>query len=320
MNAPRLDGKGWAFLFSLALLWSISFVFIKVAAEKVPVLTLVLVRVGLAALVLHAVILLTGRIYPARRAVYGRFAVMGLMNNVLPFALIVFATARIGAGAASILNATAPIFTLIVAHLITVDEKITPRKIVGILLGVAGVVAMAGPQAAAGLTGDLAAVAAMLVACFFYGISAIYGRGFGGIDATVSAACQLTASAILLLPMSLVFERPWEIAAPGGAAIASVLALAILSTAIAYVIYYALIQRAGATNTILVTLLIPAGGVFFAWMILGEALTLDEIAGMLLIGLGLVVIDGRVLRYLAQGRRSAGDQPAPQPSAIRREP
>jgi drug/metabolite transporter (DMT)-like permease len=179
---------------------------------------------------------------------------------------------------------------------------------------------MAGPQAAAGLTGDLIAVAAMLVACFFYGISAIYGRGFGGIDATVSAACQLTASTVLLVPVSLLLDRPWEIATPGGAAIVSILALAILSTAIAYVIYYALIQRAGATNTILVTLLIPAGGVFFAWIILGEGLTLDELAGMLLIGLGLVVIDGRAFGYLMQGRGSAGDEPAPQRSAIRREP
>jgi drug/metabolite transporter (DMT)-like permease len=308
-QTPRLDGRGWALLVALALLWSISFVFIKIAAAEIPVLTLVLFRVGLAALALHIVVVVSGRSYPTRAATLGRFAVMGLINNILPFALIVYATARIGAGGASILNATAPIFTLVVAHLVTVDEKITRGKGAGILLGVAGVVAMAGPQAAAGLTGDLLAVAAMLVACFFYGISAIYGRGFGGIDATVSATCQLTASTIVLLPAALLFERPWEMPAPSAVTLAAVAGLALLSTAVAYVLYYALIQRAGATNTILVTLLIPVGGVFCAWALLGEMLTVAEAVGMLLIGLGLVVIDGRML-----GRRPAS------PSLARREP
>jgi drug/metabolite transporter (DMT)-like permease len=299
LSAPRLDGRGWALLLALSVLWSVSFVFIKVAAGEIPVLTLVAVRVGLAALALHCVIVATGRRYPARASVYGRFAAMGFMNNVLPFALIVYATTQIGAGAASILNATAPIFTLLVAHIVTADEKITPAKILGILLGFGGVAAMAGPQAAAGLTGDVVAAAAMLVACFFYGISAIYGRGFSGIDATVSAACQLSASTVLLLPVALIAERPWTIPAPSATAIAAVVALALLSTAVAYVIYYALIKRAGATNTILVTLLIPVGGVFFAWAMLGEALTLAEAAGMLLIGGGLLVIDGRLVARLA---------------------
>jgi drug/metabolite transporter (DMT)-like permease len=298
-QAPRLDGHGWALLLALAVLWSVSFVFIKVAAADVPVLTLVLTRVGLAALALHAVILASGRSYPSRASIFGRYAAMGLMNNIVPFALIVYATTEIGAGAASILNATAPIFTLLVAHFVTADEKVTPAKLLGVLLGIGGVAAIAGPQAMAGLTGDLLAVAAMLVACFFYGISAIYGRGFSGIDPTVSAACQLTASTVILLPVALVVDRPWTVPTPGAAALAALLALALLSTAVAYVIYYALIRRAGATNTILVTLLIPVGGVFSAWAVLGEALTVEEAAGMLLIGLGLVVIDGRVLRRLA---------------------
>jgi drug/metabolite transporter (DMT)-like permease len=298
-QAPRLDGYGWALLLALAALWSISFVFIKVAAAKVPVLTLVLIRVGLAALALHAVILASGRSYPSRASIFGRYAAMGLMNNIFPFALIVYATTEIGAGAASILNATAPIFTLLVAHFVTADEKVTPAKLLGVLLGIGGVAAIAGPQAMAGLTGDLLAVAAMLVACFFYGISAIYGRGFSGIDSTVSAACQLTASTIILLPVALIVDRPWTVPTPGAATLAALLALALLSTAVAYVIYYALIRRAGATNTILVTLLIPVGGVFSAWAILGEALTVEEAAGMLLIGLGLVVIHGRVLRRVA---------------------
>ncbi len=306
---PRLDGRSWVLLLALALLWSASFIFIKVAAEEIPVFTLVLVRVGLAALVLHAFVLLSGRRYPRRPAVLLRYGVMGLINNVLPFALIVYATANIGAGAASILNATSPIFALLVAHVATADEKVTPAKLVGILLGIGGVAAMVGPQAVAGLTGNTAAAVAMLLASFFYGIAAVFGRSFRGIDATVSATCQLSASTLILLPVALVVDRPWTLAMPGATALISVVALAILSTALAYVLYYALIQRAGGTNTILVTLLIPAGGVFLAWAILSEAFTPGEAAGMLLIGLGLVVIDGRALRRLRRPPPSADADP-----------
>jgi drug/metabolite transporter (DMT)-like permease len=280
----------------------VSFIFIKVAAAEVPAFTLVLVRVGLAALALHAFVLLSGRRFPPGRSIFAGYAFMGLINNIVPFALIVYATLRLGAGAASILNATAPIFALFVAHVATADEKITAAKLIGILLGIAGVAAMAGPHAVAGLTGDILAVAAMLVACFFYGLSAIYGRRFNSIDPAVSATCQLTASTILLIPLAFIVERPWTLPMPGGTTVAAMVALALLSTALAYIIYYALIRRAGGTNTILVTLLIPVGGVYLAWVMLGERLTIEEMAGMLLIGLGLVVIDGRALGLL---RRAA---------------
>jgi drug/metabolite transporter (DMT)-like permease len=291
----------------------VSFIFIKVAADSIPALTLVLIRVGLAAAVLHAVVLARRLDYPRSPGTFGRFAVMGMINNIIPFALIVYATSRLGAGSASILNATAPIFALIVAHFATADEKITPAKVAGILLGLGGVAAMAGPQAVAGLNADLAAIAAMLVACFFYGLSAVYGRGFRGIDATVSATCQLSASALLLLPVAFVVEQPWRVPFPGMVAITAVVALALVSTALAYVVYYALILRAGATNTILVTLLIPVGGVVLAWALLGEALSPWEAAGMLLIGLGLAIIDGRLFalgsrqRAIGSRRRIAGE-------------
>ena len=301
--APRLDGTSWGLLVALAALWSVSFVFIKVAAVEIPAFTLVLVRVALAALALHIVVAVRRLSYPREPKMLARYGVMGFMNNIVPFVLIVYATNRLGAGAASILNATAPIFALLIAHFATVDERITPRKVVGILLGIAGVIAMAGPQAAAGLTGDLLAVGAMLIACFFYGLSAIYGRGFSGIDATMSATCQLTASALLLVPLALIVERPWGLEAPSASAAAAVVGLALASTALAYVFYYMLIKRAGATNTILVTLLIPVGGVILAWLFLSEVFTMDEAAGMILIGLGLVVIDGRLLDRFGLGRR-----------------
>lgn len=306
IEAPRLDGRSWALLLALAFLWSISFIFIKVGAAEIPVLTFVLVRVGLAALVLHAVVLVRGLRYPSGAGVLTRYGLVGLFNNILPGVLIIYATVRIGAGAASILNATAPIFALIIAHVATADEKITRAKLAGIVLGVAGVVGMAGPQALSGLTGETVAVIAMLLATFCYGLSAVIGRSFGGIDPTVSATCQLSASTLMLLPFALLVDHPWSMAAPGPAALVSALALALLSTALAYVIFFQLIARAGGTNAILVTLIIPVGGVLLAWLVLGEVLTPGEAAGMLLIALGLIVIDGRALGRLASLRPARG--------------
>jgi drug/metabolite transporter (DMT)-like permease len=297
-STPNLDGRSWALLFALALLWSASFIFIKVGAEELPILTLVFLRVGLAALVLNGIVIASRRAYPTRPAVLGRYLVMGLLNNLLPFVLIVYATARIGAGSASILNATAPIFALLVAHVVTRDEKITPAKLVGILLGLGGVAAMTDPSAVFGLSGDFVAVAAMLAAAFCYGLSAVFGRQFREIDPMVSATCQLTASTLMLLPLVFFYDQPFALPLPSLIAVAAVVALALLSTALAYVIFFALIARAGGTNTMLVTLLIPVGGVFLAWALLGEAFTGREAAGMLLIGLGLVVIDGRALARL----------------------
>jgi drug/metabolite transporter (DMT)-like permease len=300
--SPKLDGGSWTLLLLLALLWSVSFIFIKVAGEELPVFTLVLIRVGLAALVLHMVVLASGRAYPRQPGLLLRYVVMGVLNNVIPFALIFHATVSIGAGAASILNATSPIFALLVAHVVTADEKVTTAKLAGILLGWGGVAVMVGPGALAGLTGELLPAGAMLLASFFYGMAAVFGRSFRDIDATVSATYQLTASTLILLPIALVVDRPWLLPMPSATTIVSAVGLAILSTSLGYVLYYALIRRAGATNTILVTLLIPVGGVVLSWLLLGEALTPAEAAGMLLIGSGLLVIDGRALQGL---RRAA---------------
>jgi hypothetical protein len=182
-----LDGTAWMQLIALSLLWGASFIFIRIAAVDIPIFTLVFVRVALAALALHGVILVTGRAYPTRLAMYGRYGLMGLLNNAIPFILIVYATPRIGAGAASILNATTPIFTLIVAHILTADEKITAGKAGGILLGFAGVVVMIGPKAFGGLSTEVLAALAMLGATLAYGFSALVGRSFRGIDPVVSA-------------------------------------------------------------------------------------------------------------------------------------
>lgn len=292
-----LDGTAWMQLIALSLLWGASFIFIRIAAVDIPIFTLVFVRVALAALALHGVILVTGRAYPTRLAMYGRYGLMGLLNNAIPFILIVYATPRIGAGAASILNATTPIFTLIVAHILTADEKITAGKAGGILLGFAGVVVMIGPKAFGGLSTEVLAALAMLGATLAYGFSALVGRSFRGIDPVVSAACQLTASTLILAPLAIAVETPWRLAMPGMPAILAALGFALLSTALAYILFFRIIARAGGTNVMLVTLLIPISAVALGVAFLGEVVGPAELGGMALISAGLVTIGGRVLRW-----------------------
>lgn len=295
MASPSIDRASWVMLLCLSLLWSASFLFIKIGAGSIPILTLVLIRVGVAAAVLQVAIALLGTQRPKGAPILLRYALMGLFNNLLPGALIVYATVRIGAGAASILNATTPIFTLVIAHFATLDEKMTVPKLVGITLGFLGVVAMSAPGVAADVGSEQVAIVAMLAATFCYGLAALIGRSFNGIPPLVSAAYQLTAATLILAPVVLVVEPPWTLTPPSAQALAAALALALLSTALAYVLFFAVITRSGATNVMLVTLLIPVSGVFLAWLFLEEVFDLAEAVGMALIGLGLVVIDGRML-------------------------
>ena len=295
MASPSIDRASWVMLLCLSLLWSASFLFIKIGAGSIPILTLVLIRVGVAAAVLQVAIALLGTQRPKGAPILLRYALMGLFNNLLPGALIVYATVRIGAGAASILNATTPIFTLVIAHFATLDEKMTVPKLVGITLGFLGVAAMSAPGVAADVGSEQVAIVAMLAATFCYGLAALIGRSFNGIPPLVSAAYQLTAATLILAPVVLVVEPPWTLTPPSAQALAAALALALLSTALAYVLFFAVITRSGATNVMLVTLLIPVSGVFLAWLFLEEVFDLAEAVGMALIGLGLVVIDGRML-------------------------
>ncbi|MBZ8135484.1 EamA family transporter [Afifella sp. IM 167] len=299
--APSLDLESWVLLLVLSLLWGASFLFMRIAGEEIPVFTLVLARVGIAAVALHAVILATGRRYPTSLRIWARALLMGALNNAIPFSLIIFAVVRVGAGAASILNATTPIFALIVAHFLTQDEKMTPRRLAGVVLGFFGVAAMIGPAALRGVSGELLATLAMLAATTSYAFAAVVGKGFRAVDPVVTSALQLTASTLLIAPFALLAEAPFAAAMPSLAAISATLAFALFSTALAYVLYFRILARAGGTNVILVTLLVPVSAIALAALVLGERLSGAEFAGMALIGAGLVVMDGRVLAWLRRG-------------------
>lgn len=288
----------WGMLLTLSALWGGSFLFNRLAVAEIGTLSVVAGRVGLAAAVLLVVARLIGVALPRDRDAWRDYAVMGLLNNLVPFCLIVWGQKTIGAGLASILNATTPIFGVIVAHLLTADDKATPNRVVGIVLAFAGVVVLVGTDALVGVGDHLLAELACLGAAVSYGFSALWSRRFRGRPPIATAAGQLTCSSLVLIPLVLVFDPPWTHALPSAAALASLVGLAILSTAVAYILFFRLTTLVGPTNTTLVTFLIPPSAILLGFVFLGERLAPQHVAGVVLIGLGLAAVDGRLLRRL----------------------
>lgn len=303
-TAPTMGGREWAMLLALAVLWGGSFFFNGVAVRELPPLTLVWLRVAVAAAALLLVLRALGIAMPTDRRVWAAFLGMGLLNNVVPFSLIVWGQHHIASGLASILNATTPLFTVLVAHLLTRDEKLTAAKAAGVAVGFAGAVVMIGPAALGGLGTDVLAQLACLVAALVYAFAGIFGRRFKrmGVAPLATAAGQVSASTLLLLPVALLVERPWELAMPSGPTWLAVLGVGLLSTAVAYWLYFAILAAAGATNLLLVTFLIPVSAILLGALVLGEVLLPRHFAGMALIGVGLAFIDGRLPRRLLARR------------------
>lgn len=304
----------WSMLLTLSVLWGGSFFFVGVAVRELPTLTIVALRVGLAALVLWGAVAALGPPVPRSPVVWVAFLGMGVLNNVIPFTLIVWGQQTIASGVAAILNATTPLFTVLLAGLLLADERINVRKLIGVGVGFSGVAVMVGPSALGGLGagGGVALLAqlACLGGAVSYALAGVFGRRFRrlGVDPVVVAAGQVTASALILAPMAMVVDRPFQLPTPSGATVAAVLALAVLSTAAAYVLYFEILRRAGATNLLLVTFLIPVSAILLGVLVLGERLAPDELAGMLLIGCGLTIIGVRLRRArrdLPHGRETA---------------
>lgn len=296
-----MSGRDWALLVLLAGVWGGSFFFNAVAVAELPPLTVVAVRVLLAALALQIVLAARGQRLPLRGQVVAAFLVMGVLNNAIPFTLIVWGQTHIASGLAAILNATTPLFTVLVAHWFTRDERATGLRLGGVALGFAGVVVMIGPAALAGLGDSVAAQVACLLAAASYAVSGVYGRRFArlGVAPMATATGMLTASALVLVPLALLVDRPLALPAPSLSAVGALLAVALVSTAFAYILYFKLLASAGATNLLLVTFLVPVSAILLGVLILGETLAVKHLLGMALIGLGLAAIDGRLPRSLA---------------------
>ncbi len=290
--------EDWAILLFLSMLWGGSFFFIEIALVTVKPLTLVLIRVLLAAAMLWAFLWWRGQRLPLPPGAIGAYLVLALLNNAIPFVMFAWAQEAITGGLASILNATTPIWGVLVAHLFTADEKATPKKVIGVLLGFAGVVVLIGTDLLGELGRGLWAQLACLAATLCYALAGVWARRFRrmGIEPTAVATGQLTAAAIVMLPLVLLFEPPWLTAAPSTNAWLSLAALALFCTSLAYILYFRLLASAGATNSLLVTFLIPVTAILLGALFLGEQMELRSVAGMALIAAGLAAIDGRLFR------------------------
>lgn len=287
----------WSLLIVLSILWGGSFFFAKIAVAELPPLTLVFCRVGLAAAVLLILVIFSTHKIPTDRNTWLSFFTMGLLNNLLPFSLIFWGQTHISSGLASILNATTPLFAVILAHQLTADEKMTGNRLSGVLLGLLGVSIMLGATVFSGFQLNLIAQLAILMAACSYAFAGIYGRRFRGQPPLVTAAGQVSATTLMMLPLILIVDRPWTLATPSSSTVGSVIALALLCTALAYLIYFRLLATAGATNLLLVTFLIPVSAILLGTIFIGEHLLVNQLGGMLLIGLGLAAIDGRLWRW-----------------------
>jgi drug/metabolite transporter (DMT)-like permease len=292
-----MSATDWLLLVTLSVLWGGAFFFGKVAVAELPPLTVALGRVAIAAATLLLLARMTGVAMPGTAAAWAPYLPMGILNNVVPFSLIFWGQTHIPSGLAAILNATTPLFTVVVAHFATTDERLNAGRIAGLLFGFAGVVTMLGPDVLRDLGSNVVAQLACLLAALSYGFAGVYGRRFRGEPPMRVAAGQLACSMLLLLPVAMLIDRPWTLATPSVTALSAVVALALLSTALAYVIFFRILSSAGATGISLVTFLIPVSAILLGTLILGEQIAARHVAGMIAIALGLAAIDGRPMKW-----------------------
>ena len=289
-----MNAQVWGLLVLLGIIWGGSFFFGRIAVQFIPPMTLVLARVGLAAIALHVVFGRLPGFYASMANRWRELLLLGLLNNAIPFTLIFAGQIEVGAGVASIFNATTPLWTVVIAQVLTVDEKISPAKLIGCVLGFAGMVLLIGPAALGIDDSPLWAKLAFIGAAISYGFAATYSKRFKGLSPRITATGQLTASSLIMLPLAIAVDQPWTLPMPPLDVIAAVLALALVSTAFAYILFFRILGAAGATSASLVTLLVPPAAIILGVAFLGETLSLTEVLGLGLIALGLLSLDNRL--------------------------
>jgi drug/metabolite transporter (DMT)-like permease len=287
-----MTARQWGELLFLSAIWSTSFFLMKIADSGLPPLTLVLCRAASAAVTLYAFMKLRRLSFPRDRVLWRQIALLSLINNVIPFSLIFWAETIIPSGIAGVLNAAVPLFTVLIAHFV-LKHPAGPAKLGGTLLGMVGVALLIGwqPVRAPGAVG---AELAVVLASLCYAAASIYARRFNHLPSAVIAASQLTATTAIMIPVSLLADRPWTLPVPGWQPVAAVLALGVFCTALAYLMYFRLLKTAGSLNITLVTFLMPVGALALGVVALGETLHVSVLAGLGLIAAGLAFIDGRI--------------------------
>ncbi|BCB20782.1 DMT family transporter [Bosea sp. ANAM02] len=294
--ALRMGPLEWLLLIVLSVLWGGSFFFNKLTVAEWPPFAVVQVRVGLAALALLLAVRIAGHSMAVGRELWLAFFGMGILNNLIPFSLFLWGQQQIASGLASILNATTPIFAVLVMHCFG-NEKATGLKLGGVLAGLIGVAILMGPDALSGLGSNLAAQLACILAAVSYAFSGLLGRRFRGVSPLVAATGQLSASTLMMIPIVFLMHPPWTLPVPSQTALLALVGLALISTALAYLLFFRIMRAAGPSNVMLVTFLIPVSAILLGSGLLGEDLLPRHFAGMIAIFVGLALIDGRIMRF-----------------------
>lgn len=287
----------WGMLVLLSVFWGGSFLFVGIAVSDFQPFSVAFLRVAIATVVLWIVALAMGVEMPKKRSIWVSFLLMGAINGAIPFSLIAWGQSHIASGVASILIATTPLIAVVAAHFTTTDERMTGPRVAGVIAGICGVAVLIGPEALSGIGGDLLAQLSIVLAATLYALASIYGRRYSkqGVPPLVIATGQVSASTILLIPLVLIIDTPWRLPAPSALSWAAIGALGLVSTGIAYLLYFRVLATAGATNLMLVNFLVPVTAILLGIVVLNEVLLAQHIVGMLLIAGGLVLMDGRLL-------------------------
>jgi drug/metabolite transporter (DMT)-like permease len=292
--ALRMGAVEWGLIVLQSMLWGSSYFFIATVNSEVPPLTIAALRTLPAAAVLLVIVLSLGYRLPATLAEWRLFIGFSVFNTVLPFLLIVWGQSRTTGGMAAILNATAPLFGIFLAHVLTHDEKLSWRKAAGIVVGIAGVGVLMGRDLLAGASADLLARLALIAAPLSYVCANIFvRRRLGGYPPFVIAVMQMLGAIFVAVPLALAFDRPWQHAPPSAAALAAIVGMGVLGSALPSLCHFTVLQRAGATNASLVTLIMPLTPILLGGVFLGERLSTTDIAGALIVAAALLIIDGR---------------------------
>lgn len=278
-----------ALLVLLGCLWGSSYTFIKIGIETIPPLTLIAARTAIAGSILTVVMFWRGLRLPRDQALWKMFAIQAVLNSVLPFTLIAWAEHHIDAGLAVILNSLTPVFTFLLTAIITRHEMVNGRKLFGVMIGLVGTVVMIGVQALNGFGDVVLAQVAVILATAFYAGAAIFGKNFKGIDSMIPAAASLICGAVILMPISLVVDRPWELV-PSARSITALIGLSIFSTALAFTIYFRLVRTLGSLGTTAQAYVRVPVGVAIGAIFLGEQLYASTMIGLVCILTGVIAM------------------------------
>jgi drug/metabolite transporter (DMT)-like permease len=302
-----MNWKNLFLMVFLAALWGPSFVFIKVGVETIPPLTLVFGRVALAAVLLYLVLRWQHGRLPSSLNTWKHISFVALTHNAIPFVLFAWGEQYVDSALASILNGTIPLFTIVLAHFFTQDDHLTPAKVTGVLVGFAGMLVLVYPAFQAGVSATGWGALALVLAAFLYGVAIVYARNhLRGLPSLVAPTGQMIMASLFLLPVMLLVERPWTLPAPSVPSLFSMFALAVLGTALAFIVYYRLLERAGASYLSMVAYVIPVFGIIFSVLLLEEQLTREMILGGTLILIGVMIVNGLFSFRVARVPQQAG--------------